>query len=531
MRPTTYFALVRRAQSRGCLGTKPLPTINGSMRIRPRCGHWPRLSNNYSMRRPTNISSLSITPRKPVAIAKYTSAGPSSSSSIHQSPATVVSNPVTHYRPPQTGLIASLPQSWIPYAELLRLDKPAGTYYLFFPCAFSTLLAAPMASASPLEVAWTTGLFLTGAFIMRGAGCAINDLWDRNLDPHVERTKFRPIARGALSPLNALVFTGVNLLAGLGVLLQFPYQCLWYGIPSLLLVTTYPLAKRVTYYPQAVLGLTFSWGAIMGFPALGVDLLSNNDALGAATALYSSCVAWTVLYDMIYAHMDIKDDVAAGIKSIALRHEHNTKTVLSGLAAVQVGLLAAAGVAAGAGPIFFVGSCGSAALTLGAMIWKVQLKNVQNCWWWFKNGLYAFRPLSRPSYILPSRPTGFQLPSILHARLLSSETRTAIDKAVASAPVVLFMKGTPETPQCGFSRASIQILGLQGVDPKKFVAFNVLEDPELREGIKEYSDWPTIPQLYLDKEFVGGCDILMSMHQNGDLAKMLEEKGVLVAAD
>ncbi|PYH41798.1 monothiol glutaredoxin GRX5 [Aspergillus aculeatinus CBS 121060] len=93
------------------------------------------------------------------------------------------------------------------------------------------------------------------------------------------------------------------------------------------------------------------------------------------------------------------------------------------------------------------------------------------------------------------------------------------------------MKGTPETPQCGFSRASIQILGLQGVDPKKFVAFNVLEDPELRQGIKEYSDWPTIPQLYLEKEFIGGCDILMSMHQNGELAKMLEEKGVLVAAD
>ena len=89
------------------------------------------------------------------------------------------------------------------------------------------------------------------------------------------------------------------------------------------------------------------------------------------------------------------------------------------------------------------------------------------------------------------------------------------------------MKGTPETPQCGFSRASIQILGLQGVDPAKFAAFNVLEDPELREGIKEYSDWPTIPQLYVDKEFIGGCDILVSMHQNGELAQLLEEKKVL----
>jgi monothiol glutaredoxin len=93
------------------------------------------------------------------------------------------------------------------------------------------------------------------------------------------------------------------------------------------------------------------------------------------------------------------------------------------------------------------------------------------------------------------------------------------------------MKGTPETPQCGFSRASIQILGLQGVDPNKFAAFNVLEDAELRAGIKEYSDWPTIPQLYVDKEFVGGCDILVSMHQNGELAKMLEEKKLIVAAE
>ncbi|KAJ5949736.1 Monothiol glutaredoxin-5 [Penicillium verhagenii] len=143
----------------------------------------------------------------------------------------------------------------------------------------------------------------------------------------------------------------------------------------------------------------------------------------------------------------------------------------------------------------------------------------------------AFRPISRPATLRPIRLPAFPLPSTLNTRFLSSETKAAIDKAISSAPVVLFMKGTPETPQCGFSRASIQILGLQGVDPKKFVAFNVLEDPELRQGVKEFSDWPTIPQLYLDKEFVGGCDILMSMHQNGELAKLLETKDVLVAAD
>jgi len=292
------------------------------------------------------------------------------------------------YTPPTTGLLSKLPASWVPYAEIIRLDKPTGTYYLFFPCLFSTLLAAPLAvpMASPLSVVSTSLLFFSGALIMRGAGCTINDLWDRNLDPHVARTRLRPIARGAVTPFNALAYTGAQLLTGLGILLQFPYQCLFYGIPSLLLVATYPLAKRVTHYPQFVLGLTFSWGAIMGFPALGIDLLQNTAVFTAAGLLYTSNIAWTVLYDMIYAHMDIKDDAKAGIKSIALRHDAQTKQILTGLAVTQIGLLAAAGVAAGAGPVFFVGSCGGAAVTLAVMIKRVNLKNVKDCWWWFVNG-------------------------------------------------------------------------------------------------------------------------------------------------
>ena len=292
------------------------------------------------------------------------------------------------YEAPKTGFVSYLPRTWIPYAELMRLDKPAGTYYLFFPCLFSTLLAASYTGSGLLPVLNTTLCFFSGALIMRGAGCTINDLWDRNLDPYVARTRLRPIARGAVTPFKALIFTGFELLAGLGVLLQFPPSCLYYGIPSLLLVATYPLAKRVTHYPQFVLGLTFSWGAFMGFPALGVDLLADVAALKAVAALYASCISWTVLYDMIYAHMDIRDDAKVGIKSIALRHEKETKAVLSGLAVVQVGLLAAAGIAAGVGPVFFVGSCGSAAATLGLMIWKVRLKEVSSCWWWFKNGAW-----------------------------------------------------------------------------------------------------------------------------------------------
>ncbi|KAK0740298.1 UbiA prenyltransferase family-domain-containing protein [Schizothecium vesticola] len=296
--------------------------------------------------------------------------------------------PPPAYTPPTTGLLSHLPPSWIPYAELIRLDKPTGSYYLFFPCLFSTLLAAPLTSTPPLTALSTTLLFLLGAVTMRGAGCAINDLWDRNLDPHVARTRLRPIARRAITPFRAVVFTGTQLLAGLAILLQFPPACFFYAAPSLLLVATYPLAKRVTYYPQFVLGLTFSWGAIVGFPAVGVDLLGNESAMAAAGLLYSSCVAWTVLYDMIYAHMDIKDDAKAGIKSIALKHDAETKQVLTGLAVTQVALLAGAGIASGAGPAFFVGSCGGALVTLGVMIKRVNLKSVKDCWWWFVNGCW-----------------------------------------------------------------------------------------------------------------------------------------------
>jgi len=300
------------------------------------------------------------------------------------------SKPLPDYKPPTTGFLSYLPRKAVPYGELMRLDKPAGTYYLFFPCMFSTLLAATMATplAAPSAVISTTALFFTGALVMRGAGCTINDLWDRNLDPHVERTRLRPIARRAITPQQAIIFLGGQLTTGLAVLLSLPFECFWYATPSLVLVTLYPLAKRVTYYPQFVLGLTFSWGAMMGFPALGVDLLANQAALTAAACLYASNVAWTVLYDMIYAHMDIKDDVKAGIKSIALKHEKETKMVLSGLAAIQLGLLSATGVAAGLGPVYFVGSVGGAAVTLGTMIRRVKLKEVKNCWWWFVNGAW-----------------------------------------------------------------------------------------------------------------------------------------------
>ncbi|RMZ78965.1 hypothetical protein DV737_g3700, partial [Chaetothyriales sp. CBS 132003] len=247
-------------------------------------------------------------------------------------------------------------------------------------------MASPV--STPLEVVSTASLFFAGALIMRGAGCTINDLWDRNLDPHVKRTRLRPIARGAIPPQKAIVYVGFQLLAGLAVLLQFPISCLYYGIPSLLFVTVYPLAKRVTNYPQFVLGLTFSWGATLAFPAMGVDILTNSAALAASAALYASCVTWTLNYDMIYAFMDIKDDPNAGIKSMAQVHTRNAKRVLYGLSATQIGLLGLAGYCAGAGPLFFLVSCGGGAVALTTMAREVKLQDPKDCWWWFQNGAW-----------------------------------------------------------------------------------------------------------------------------------------------
>lgn len=140
--------------------------------------------------------------------------------------------------------------------------------------------------------------------------------------------------------------------------------------------------------------------------------------------------------------------------------------------------------------------------------------------------MFAFRSAAKNA--VRASTLGRFAPRSTFVRFLSEETRQAIDEAVHSAPVVLFMKGTPEAPACGFSRATIQLLGQQGVDPQKFAAYNVLEDDELRQGIKEFSEWPTIPQLYVNNEFVGGCDILTNMSQSGELAELLDSAGALI---
>jgi 4-hydroxybenzoate polyprenyltransferase len=236
-----------------------------------------------------------------------------------------------------TGWVARLPPGWRPYALLGRFDRPIGAWLLLLPGFWAFAIAAP---------GWGEGLrlallFTLGAFAMRAAGCVVNDLWDRDLDRQVERTRGRPLAAGTVTPLQALVFLAALCLAGLLVLVQLPLAAIYVGLGSLVLIALYPLAKRVTDWPQAVLGLVFSWAAPTGYAAA-------TGGLGwPALALWAAGFFWILGYDTIYAHQDREDDALVGIRSTALKFGANTLPFLAACYAVALALLLLAGVLAG----------------------------------------------------------------------------------------------------------------------------------------------------------------------------------------
>jgi 4-hydroxybenzoate polyprenyltransferase len=232
-----------------------------------------------------------------------------------------------------------------PYLRLARLDRPIGSWLLLMPCWWSAGLAAVHArDAGPN--AWHVLLFFIGAFAMRGAGCTWNDIVDREIDARVERTRSRPIPSGQVTVAQAAAFLVVQALVGLAVLLQFNRFTVWLGIASLAVVVVYPFMKRITYWPQIVLGLAFSWGALMGWPAL----LGRLDL--PALVLYAGSIAWVIGYDTIYAHQDREDDALIGLKSTALLFGPRTRPILSTFYGAAVVLIGIAGFLAGAGAIF-----------------------------------------------------------------------------------------------------------------------------------------------------------------------------------
>lgn len=211
------------------------------------------------------------------------------------------------------NLVEHLPARWQPYARLARLDRPIGAWLLYWPCVFGLILGAAADERRFLDWRdlWYVVLFGIGALVMRGAGCTFNDIVDRKIDAKVARTRARPIPSGAVSVKQAAVFLVVQCLIGLAVLLQLNWFAVALGVGSLLLVAAYPFMKRITWWPQAWLGLTFNWGALLGFAAQ-----TGRIDVGAAM-LYAGLFFWTMGYDTIYAHQDKEDDALIGVKSTA----------------------------------------------------------------------------------------------------------------------------------------------------------------------------------------------------------------------
>jgi 4-hydroxybenzoate polyprenyltransferase len=272
--------------------------------------------------------------------------------------------------------------SWSrPYLRLARFDRPIGSWLLLMPCWWSAALSAGIAhrlDRLPLDVL----LFFVGAFVMRGAGCTWNDITDRDLDARVERTRSRPIPAGQISVKAALAFLVAQALVGLVVLLQFNRFAVATGIASLLIVAIYPFMKRITWWPQIVLGLAFSWGALMGFAAT----FGRLDA--TAFVLYAGSICWVIAYDTIYAHQDTEDDALIGIKSTArlfAERTHEALVIFYGLAVVLIGVsfaLAGSGMAAWIGLALF-------AVQLGWQVRRLEIGDPALCLRIFKSNREA----------------------------------------------------------------------------------------------------------------------------------------------
>jgi 4-hydroxybenzoate polyprenyltransferase len=284
-----------------------------------------------------------------------------------------------------TGRVADSTGNWVdrlapiwsrPYLRLARLDRPIGSWLLLIPCWWSAGLAG--IAAHQLPQLSDLVLFFIGAFAMRGAGCTWNDIVDRDLDRRVERTRSRPIPSGQVTVAAAAAFLVMQALLGLAVLLEFNTVTIVTGIASLAIVAIYPFMKRITYWPQIVLGLAFSWGALMGWAAMFARL----DA--PALVLYVGSIAWVIGYDTIYAHQDREDDALIGIKSTALLFGPKTKPILAVFYGLAVLLIGFSGYLAGAGLPFVLGLMGFAA-HLGWQIVRLDIADPALCLRLFKS--------------------------------------------------------------------------------------------------------------------------------------------------
>lgn len=297
------------------------------------------------------------------------------------------------YSDPTTGLLSMIPTSWIPYAQLMRLDRPAGFYAFYIPYLIGIAYASCITSAPPrmsVTLRLAAGLIPFNV-LLRGAACTWNDVVDQRFDRRVARCRHRPVARRAVSTRQALVFMLAQVALGGYYLLSnptslFPPRCVPYAATSLVLFVVYALMKRVTYYPQVVLGVAFAWALFFSVAALGGSDAAPDEKImtrGSTLALFGANVLWTVTYDTIYAHQDIADDEQAGVKGMALRFRNSTKALASVLTVAKLALLTFCGICAEFSAIYFLGTVGGVAAAMVYYIWDVDLANPESCGQWF----------------------------------------------------------------------------------------------------------------------------------------------------
>jgi 4-hydroxybenzoate polyprenyltransferase len=284
----------------------------------------------------------------------------------------------------------------LPYLRLARADRPIGSWLLLLPCWWATALAA-IASDARWPDPVLLLLFGIGAVVMRGAGCAWNDIVDRDIDAKVARTRSRPIPSGQLTVAQAFVFAVALSLVGLAILLQFNWFAIGVGVASLIVVALYPFAKRVTFWPQFVLGLAFSWGALMGWAAV----MERLDP--PAFILYAGSILWVIGYDTIYAHQDREDDAVVGVRSTARLFGFETKTALRILYTASVVLITMSAILSGGGLIALAGIL-AFAFHLSWQVRKVDVNDPPLCLALFRSnrdaGLLLFAGLALDSIFL-----------------------------------------------------------------------------------------------------------------------------------
>lgn len=291
------------------------------------------------------------------------------------------------------GWVDRAPRAVQPYLRLMRLDRPIGTWLLLIPCWQGMMLAAAQNDATMAAIPgglWFAALFAVGAIVMRGAGCVYNDIVDRDFDAKVARSAARPIPSGQVSIKNAWALLAGLCLIGLGVLVQFNTLAIIVGASALALVAAYPFMKRITYWPQAWLGLTFNWGALVGYAAVTGALTPP------AFLFYGAGIFWTLGYDTIYAHQDTEDDALIGVKSTALKFGDTSKYWLAGFYGAVILLSALAGAAAAMSPVYYIALLPA----LAHFVWQIKaldITDTHNCLKIFKSNRNAgFLLLSAP---------------------------------------------------------------------------------------------------------------------------------------